>query len=203
MYDDSAERHLWRGQGILVEMQNVVGIFGSRAVAEHAAAALLEVGVAENAITFLTCECAEPGLRSVPTTDAEAPGMGQALGTYVGGVIGASAGLFLGSAVASLAVPGVGAVFAAGLGAAAALGLGGAAAGHSIGEAAEESMDEGVPRDDVRFYRDLLKQGRSVVIARADSDELATAAHAVMKTHGAEDTDAARRQWQETKPRAA
>ncbi len=140
---------------------------------------------------------------AVPTTDAEAPGMGEALGTYVGGVIGASAGLFLGSAVASLAVPGVGPVFAAGLGAAAALGLGGAVAGHSVGEAAEHALEEGVPRDDVQFYRDLLKQGRSVVIGMAQSDEQATATREVMKAHGAEDTDAARRHWQESKPRAA
>ncbi len=100
-------------------MQSVVGLFTSRTAAEHVVRGLLEIGIQPQDISFLTRESA--AVESVPTTDAEAPGMGKTLGAYVGGVIGASAGLALGSAVASLAVPGVGMVFAAGVGAAAAL----------------------------------------------------------------------------------
>lgn len=85
--------------------------------------------------------------------------------------VGASVGLSRGSAIASFLVPGVGAFFAIGLGAAALLGLGGAAAGASLGEASE-AADIGVPKDDTFLYRDLLKRGRSLLIANIDDSAL-------------------------------
>jgi len=59
----------------------------------------------------------------------------------------------------------VGTIFAIGLGAAALLGIGGAAAGATAGEASEQAADTGVPKDDIFVYRELLKRGRSLVIA--------------------------------------
>ena len=110
----------------------------------------------------------------------------------MGGAVGASAGLSLGTAIASLVVPGVGAVLAAGLGAAAALGLGGAVAGSELGEVVEEKLDVGVPRDDVRLYRELLKRQRSIVIVNTSSAEQAATANSIFEQQGGEDADTAR-----------
>jgi len=94
-------------------------------------------------------------------------------------------------------------IYAAGLAAGALLGIGGAAVGAHLGEDSEKALDTGVPHDDVLFYRELLKQGRSVVVASADSDELATAARVVMREHGSEDVDTARKEWETGRERAA
>lgn len=176
-------------------MEPQVGIFSSRLAAEEAVKGLRAIALANDAIVFLTPESPEERLSAVPTTDAEGPGVGKAISGVVGAAIGGGAGLSLGSMVASLAVPGVGVVFAAGLGAAALLGIGGAAAGAALGEASEKAGDIGVPRDDVMFYRELLQQGRSLVVASAESEEMATAAQAVLHRNGAQDVSSARREW--------
>jgi hypothetical protein len=93
---------------------------------------------------------------------------------------------------ASLLVPGVGTIFAIGMGAAALLGLGGTAAGASLGEASEQAADIGVPKDDTFLYRELLKRGRSLVIATVDNPDLASA-KAVFERQGSEDINEARR----------
>jgi hypothetical protein len=184
-------------------VQTLVGIFSSPRAAEEAAKGILAVGVPAEQLTFLCCQPPEEKIESIPTTDAEQPGMGKALSTYLGGVIGAGVGLGVGSAVASLVLPGVGPVLAVGFGAAAALGVGGAAVGSKLGEESEEMLDQGVPRDDVLFYRELLKQGRSLVIASADSDEMATAIRLVLRRHGAHDVDGTRREWEFRRKQAA
>jgi hypothetical protein len=143
----------------------------------------------------LTGELGANDLASVPTTDAEGDGMGEGMGAVVGGSVGAGAGLGLGSAIASLMVPGVGLIFAAGLGAAALLGVGGAAVGAVVGKASEEKLDAGIARDDVAFYRELLKQGRSLVICDCESDEQEADAVFILQNNGAEDTDAVRKRW--------
>ena len=176
-------------------MQTAVGIFRSRSQAENALTDLLDSGLPQSSIVYLTGQQAPEQVESVRTTDAEAPGMGKTMGAYLGAVTGAGAGLSLGSAVASLMVPGVGPIMAAGLGAAALLGVGGAAAGASVGAASETALNEGVPKDDVFFYRDLLKQGSSLIVVNTDSDEKLKSVHSLLVENGAEDTDAARRQW--------
>jgi hypothetical protein len=183
-------------------MQSVVGIFPSLASAEQAVEGLLGSGMTQQSIIFLSGELpdrggtrsAEQELEAIPTTDAEPDGMGKAMGAVVGGALGASAGLAGGAAVASLLVPGVGTVFAIGLGAAAALGLGGAAAGAKAGDVTEHALDVGVPKDDVQFYHDLLRQGRSLVIANVDAEEQAATARSVFKQQGSEDVDRARKE---------
>jgi hypothetical protein len=179
-------------------MQSVVGIFPSLASAEQAVEGLLGSGMTQQSIIFLSGESPDRGgtrsaeLETIPTTDAEPDGMGKAMGAVVGGAVGASAGLAGGAAVASLLVPGVGTVFAIGLGAAAALGLGGAAAGAKAGDVTEHALDVGVPKDDVQFYHDLLRQGRSLVIANVDTEEQAATARSVFKQQGSQDEDTAR-----------
>src|SRR5438046_5604507 len=165
-------------------MQSVVGIFNSRVAAEQAVRGLLARGLSPQSITFLSGEAGSAQVANLPTTDAEPDGMGETVGAVVGGAMGAGAGLSLGTAVASLLVPGVGTIFAIGLGAAALLGLGGAAAGASAGEASEHAADIGVPKDDTLVYRQLLKRGRSLVIANVEDHDLASTAKAVFHRLG-------------------
>lgn len=181
-------------------MHSNVGIFDSRARAEQAIRVLLSSGTPDNSINYFTGECAPEEVEALRTTDAEAPGMGKAVGTLLGGVIGASGGLSLGSAVASVLIPGVGPIMAVGLGAAALLGAGGAAAGARIGHQSEDAMNDGIPKDDVFLYRDLLKQGRSIVIVNSADDDAAKTARRVLEQAGAEDSDAARRRWKDAHP---
>ncbi len=175
-------------------MQSVIGVFGSRVAAEQSVRALQARGLSPQSIIFLSGEGGNDQVGAIPTTDAERDGMGETVGAVLGGSVGAGAGLALGSAVASLLVPGVGTIFAIGLGAAALLGLGGAAAGAKAGEVSEHAMDTGVPRDDVFFYRELLKRGRSIVIAEVDLEDQATSAREVFTQRGGEDVEAARKE---------
>ena len=96
------------------------------------------------------------------------------------------------AAVGSLLVPGVGPIFAVGVGAGALLGLGSAVAGGILGGKSEKDLDIGVPKDDIFFFRELLKLGRSVIITNTDSDETAEAVHAIMKRHSGQDVAEAR-----------
>jgi hypothetical protein len=176
-------------------METVVGIFASRTAAENAVHSLLADVVPDHAITFLTGGESANAATSLPTTDAESDGMGKALGAVVGGAAGAGAGFALGSMAVSLAVPGIGPILAAGLGAAALLGLGGAAAGAEVGKASETAMDEGVPRDDVYFFRDLLSRGKSLVIANCDSETQAGEVREIFAENNAEDFEQLRKQW--------
>jgi len=178
-------------------MHTIVGIFRTRAAADQALNGLLNNGVPQQSIIFLTGNHPQAEIASVPTTDAEPDGMGKTLGSYVGGIVGAGAGLYLGSALASLVVPGVGSILAIGIGAAAALGLGGAAAGGTVGNATEHAMDEGVPKDDIVLYRELLKRERSLVIVNVGLEELAAAARSVMLQNGTEDIETFRKNLQD------
>lgn len=183
-------------------MQTVVGIFSSRNSAAETVAGLRAVGLPEDSIVFLTSGN-QPNLSAVPTTDAESDGIGKAISGFVGGAVGGGVGMGVGSALASLFVPGVGTVFAAGVAAGALLGIGGAAIGARLGQDTEKALDTGVPHDDVFFYRELLKQGRSVVVASTDSHELAALARAVMREHRSEDAETARKEWEPSRERAA
>ena len=174
-------------------MQSVLGIFESRAGADQAGQGLLAARIPPQSINFLSGETGKAQLDSLPTTDAERDGMGEAVGGLVGGAVGAGTGLSLGSAIASLFVPGVGTIFAIGLGAAALLGIGGAAAGASAGEASEHAADVGVPKDDTLVYRQMLKRGRSLVIANVEDHDLASTAKAVFHRLGAEGVGDARK----------
>jgi hypothetical protein len=174
-------------------MQSVLGIFDSREAAEQAVQGLLAAPIAPPSIIFLSGEAGKAQVGNLTTTDTERDGVGEVVGGVVGGAVGTGVGLALGSAIASLFVPGVGTVFAIGLGAAAVLGLGGAAAGAAAGEASEEAADIGVPKDDTLIYRELLKRGRSLVIANVDDGRLASMAKAVFHRLGAQDVDEARK----------
>lgn len=172
----------------------VVGIFTSRASVERAIERLRTLGIPQAQINCLFPGASSAELDRVPTTDAEQPGMGMAVGGVVGGATGAFGGL-MGAAVASAIVPGIGPVMAVGLAAAALLGLGGAVAGAAVGDALEDSLEIGLPKDELYVYEDALRQGRIVLIVLTKDEDQADEVREVLASAGAESVDAAREHW--------
>jgi anti-sigma B factor antagonist len=99
-------------------------------------------------------------------------------------------GMSAGVVAATLMVTGVGAVFALGFGAAALLGLAGAGTGAAVGKAVAEPANRLLPTpdekcsEDVLFFREVLKAGRSLVVVRTDSKEVASTASAILDEMG-------------------
>src|SRR5882724_4153468 len=159
-------------------METVIGVFSSRERAEEAVAELLMARVPEQAIVFLT------------RSESEAKTVAKELGATVGGFMGMATGASAGVAVASLLLPGIGTVFALGFGAAALLGLAGAGTGASVGKTladgggrAKPTPNEKAP-EDVAFFRDVLKEVRSLIVVRSDSAETATIACGILDRLG-------------------
>ena len=177
-------------------MNTVIGIFNSFADAKRAAAMLRALGIPDESVGLLSPRTPETEIEAnIPTSETEQPGMGTAVGGAVGGALGVAGGMHAGLAAATALIPGVGPIFALGLIGAALFGIGGAAAGAAAGNAVEGNLDTGLPRDELFLYEDALRKGRSVVIALADSDQLAETARAELGRAGAESVDAARDQW--------
>jgi hypothetical protein len=176
-------------------METVVGIFTTREAAECAMAHLQSRGFTPEHLNLLTPGTTKEQLVSVPTTDAEQPGIGQAIGGVVGGAMGASGGL-LGATIASALIPGIGTITAIGMAAVGLLGLaGGALAGVVAGGTLENALSQGLPKDELFIYEDALRQGRTVLIALVDDTTQAEAARAALAEAGAESLDAAREHW--------
>lgn len=160
-------------------METAIGVFASRDRAEEAVKELRERGVPEESIVFLT------------RSESEAKTIAKELGTFVGGFFGGIAGITSGAAAAVVLLPGIGSVFAIGIGAAALFaGAGaGAGAGAALGSA---THDVGAPKpattergsQDVAFFREVLKEGRSLIVVRTESPKLATSACAVLDRLG-------------------
>jgi hypothetical protein len=193
-------RNFLRGGGI---MESVVGIFKSVTSAEHAAEELRESGVSEQSMTLLSNQAPTRGnvrqateneVQHVPTQEVKNEGSGKEAGANLGAWIGGSAGFAAGATAATLMVPGLGAIFAIGAGAAALLGLGGAAVGTKIGDIGEKEASAGIESKDVEFYRELLRQGRTVLVVNAETPELGARAREVLRRHGGEDQETVRHQ---------
>ena len=169
-------------------METVTGIFRSRVDAERAIQRFKDIGIeGKRQLNILTPLSTDREIAQVLTSDTEQPGMGAA----VGGVVGGASGMMIGSAVTSL-IPGIGPVVAVGMVASALLG---ALAGAAAGDALEDSTTEGPPKDEMFFYEDALRQGRTVLIALADDDKQAETARLALTESGAESIDAARKAW--------
>src|SRR6202453_605921 len=159
-------------------METAIGIFASRDHAERAVKELRKQGVPEGSIVFLT------------RSENEAKTVAKEFGAYVGGFVGGAAGMTTGVVAATLLLPGVGAVFALGFGAAALLGIAGAGAGATVSSAAAHDAEAPQPTpaekssEDVAFFREVLKEGRSLIVVRTESQQLATAACEVIDRLG-------------------
>lgn len=145
-------------------------------------------------VSVLTPQTTEETIHSVPQSQTEQPGVGTAIGGVVGAALGMAGGFELGLASTAL-IPGLGPVLIFGAIGAALLGAGGAIAGANVGEAIDQKTTEGVPTDELFFYEDALRQGRSVVLALAENDAETATARKVMEDAGAESLDAARHEW--------
>jgi len=175
-------------------MTPVVGVFKSRADAEHASAGLKSAEVAKSKIHLLTPDTTKAELASVPTQEAEQPGMGKAMGAVVGGAMGLAGGLEVAELLAVL-LPGVGAVVAIGLSSSAVLAALGAFGGGAIGGAFENSIFTDLPEDELFVYKDALRKGRSVLIVAATSGQEAALVREKLTEAGAESIDQARQDW--------
>lgn len=171
-------------------MLTVVGVFASREAGERAVRRLTATGFTEDRISLLTPTSSAAEVHAVPTTEAEPPGIGRAIGAVAGGAAGASGGMQA-AALLSAILPGVGPVLVLGAVGAVLLGVGGAA----VGSALDRNLREGLPRDEVYVYEDALRRGRTVVVAVADDEAQAEQVRAVLAEAGAETIDAAREQW--------
>jgi hypothetical protein len=172
-------------------MKTVVGIFKTRQEATQAAKLLESVGFERDHVILLMPGAKDADVEAaVPSEDAEQPGMGKAIGSVVGGAVGLGAGAM----IANLLLPGIGPVLALTLGAAAG-GLSGAAAGASAGGALENVLSVGVPKDEIFFYEDALRQDRAVVVGLSEREEEIESGRNVLIRAGAETLDAARENW--------
>jgi hypothetical protein len=177
-------------------MGTVVGIFQSRAGADHAVKQIKSLGIGDDGITVLRPGTTDKQVEAaVPTSDSESPGMGEAMGGTVGGALGAAGGATLGLAVASLFLPGVGPILVAGALGATLFGAGGALAGIAAGDALEGALAGSLPHDELFVYEDALRNGRNVVIVFAANNETAGRVRNTFAQAGAESVDAARDSW--------
>lgn len=172
-------------------MKAIAAVFKTRAAAERGVTELRSLGVSNERINLLTPESTAEELAAVPRTDSEQPGMVKALGAMVGGVTGFAGGYGL----VALALSGIGTVFAFGVAGGIVLAALGGVGGGAIGASLEGALSQGLPSDELFFYEDALKQGRSVVILLADPDLNAEAARGALEKAGAETIDRAREKW--------
>jgi hypothetical protein len=175
-------------------MEPEVGVFEYRSDAARGLANLARMGVTEDKINVLTPASTDSQIAATRVSDTEQPGMGEAMGTVVGGALGVAGGFSAGAALASLMVPGVGPILASGLLGAGILGLTGATAGAATGLAVEDSVS-GLPRDELFVYEDALRRGRTVVMVEPEDEAHAAAVREALAAAGAETIDAAREQW--------
>ena len=160
-------------------METAVGVFAQRDRAEEAVKKLLEQGVSQDSIVYLT------------RSEREASSIGKELGAYVGGLMGGAAGMSAGVVAATaLAIPGVGAVFALGFGAAALFGLVGAGTGAAVGKGAAHDANAPSPTtgeasaEDSAYFREVLNDGYSLIVVRTESPQMAASACQVLNEFG-------------------
>lgn len=156
-------------------METAIGVFTSRDRAELALKELLEHKVPDDSIVFLT------------RSESEAMALGKEIGTMAGGLTGGTVGLSAGMVVASLAIiPGIGQIFAVGVGAVAVLGFLGSKAGEAAGK--HFTKDKNVPahlidkkaEEDQQLFLEVLKAGRSLIVVRTESAEIAKVAAGIL-----------------------
>lgn len=159
-------------------METAVGVFTSQERAENALGYLLENGVPEDAIVYLT------------HSESEAVALGKTIGAFAGGIAGGAVGFGAGMAAAAWAlIPGAGQVFALGAGAGALLALLGQKAGAAAGAKLTKNVDANVVRDpqseeDAKVFLNILKKDRSLIVVRTESHETAKLACVILDRMG-------------------
>ena len=173
-------------------MKTVVGIFGSASAAERAAAMLVNEGIPPSRIRQLTPESPENQIHNaIPTSETEQAGMGRAVGGVVGGVVGAmlvltvlavSGGTMVSLTGTSYLLTAIGAAI-------------GAIAGAFAGGALEDRLSRGLPKDEIYFYEEALRRGRSVVFVFAANATQEERVRELLGSAGADSLDAGDESW--------
>ena len=155
-------------------METAIGVFSSRGNAENALQELLDGDISPEEIVFLT--------RSGANGETIIRELGSSFVVFATGM---TAGI---GAAVLLFVPGIGQVAALGLGAAALLGLAGAGAESIIGKHAAEpgasAKGDEKCSEDAAFFREVLAEGRSLVVVRTKSHEVAKIANDILSRLG-------------------
>lgn len=174
-------------------MRTAVGLFDSHERAENAFAELRQLGFTDENLTLLS-----PGSDDVAFVEdmgREGSRMRKALGGVVGGVMGGTGGGMMGAAVASFFAPGVGPVLALGFVAAAVAAVGGAVVGVEVGDELDRVLHASLPREELFFYEEALRRGRTVVVGVSEDERQLEAARRLLADTGAETLESARSQW--------
>ena len=148
--------------------QAVTGLYDEYTSAQAAVRALEEAGIPHSDISIVAHNGdAQHATSAAATNDA---GVGAEVGTAIGGIGGLLAGLGM------LAIPGVGPVVAAGWLVATAVGAGaGAAIGGAAGGIVGSLTHAGVSESDAHVYAEGVRRGGTLVTARVDDAQVATA----------------------------
>lgn len=156
-------------------METAIGVFSSRGNAENALQELLDRNIPPEEIVFLT--------RSGAHGETIVKELGSSFVVFATGMTAGIGAAFL------LFVPGIGQVAALGLGAAALLGLAGAGAESIAGKSvvaasAPPAKAEEKCSEDAAFFREVLAEGRSLVVVRTKSHEVVTIANEILSRLG-------------------
>src|SRR5215469_12219128 len=156
-------------------METAIGVFSSRGNAENALQELLDGDISPEEIVFLT--------RSGANGETIIRELGSSFVVFATGM---TAGI---GAAVLLFVPGIGQVAALGLGAAALLGLAGAGAESILVKpvaepSASSAKGEEKCSEDAAFFREVLAEGRSLVVVRTKSYDVAKVANDILSRLG-------------------
>lgn len=155
-------------------METAIGVYASRDRAEQAVKDLIAKNVPADSIVFLT------------RSESDASNFAKEVGGFAGGFLGGTVGMAAGAAAIALAlVPGVGQVYALGVGATALFGYLGARSGSAAAKAIahdDKAPEPTAPHqsEDAASLVEVLKQGRSVIVVRTESPQVAAAATSVL-----------------------
>lgn len=165
-------------------MRALTGIFQSLADGCTAARRLERVIGAEQ-VKLLTPETTRAEVKQVPTTEDMRP-VGAPMGATLGGALGVGAAVM---------IPGIGQVLALGVAAAALFGAAGGFLGWKAGDAADRALSGGLPADELYFYEDAVREGRTVLVALVRDADKEPLVRNILSLCGAESIDAARERW--------
>lgn len=162
----------------------ITRLFDNFSDAEHAVIELERVGVPHGDISIVSHKSdkrhAHVHVREPhDNTAGQAAGKDAGAGAAIGGVVGAAGGVLAGLGL--LAIPGLGPVIAAGWLASAAVGavVGGAVVG-AAGGLVGALTHSGVSREEAEVYAEGVRRGGTLVSAKVDNDQLATAEAAIV-----------------------
>jgi len=161
-------------------MQSVLAVFDAGGDA-YRAARQVQSAVPEAHVSLLTPQATLADLERLPTDEGEQPGTGAAVGGVVGGAVGMAA--------ATLLLPAAGPIALIGLAGGA---IAGVASGMKVGDKLEDVLSHGVPRDELVYYEDELRRGRSIAVAVIEDDDQAARARDAMASTGTARIDPAR-----------